>query len=43
VEEGRLNGEDERKRIWSMDFVYMYENRAMKSVEIDIRRGDERE
>jgi hypothetical protein len=36
---GRVNGEGERGLIWLMYFLYVYENRTMKPVEIILRRG----
>jgi hypothetical protein len=43
VEEGRVNGEGEGGRIWSMPFIYLCENRMMKPAEIILskRKGDE--
>jgi hypothetical protein len=39
---GRINGEGEERGKWSMDFVYLYESRTMKPVEI-IFSGNGRE
>jgi hypothetical protein len=35
----KVNGEDEGGRIWFTYFAYLYENRAMKLVEIILSRG----
>jgi hypothetical protein len=37
-ERGRVNGEGEGGKTWLMYFIYLYENRIMKPVEIDVRR-----
>jgi hypothetical protein len=37
----KVNIEGEGGRIWWMYFVYMYEHRTMKLVEIVLRRGEE--
>jgi hypothetical protein len=39
VRGGRLNEEGEGGRMWMVYFVYMYENRTVKSVEIVLRKG----
>jgi hypothetical protein len=36
---GGVNGEDKRRGIWLMFFIYLYENRTMKLVEIILSRG----
>jgi hypothetical protein len=43
VGESRVSGESEGGRIWSMCFVYVYENRTTKPIEIILksREGDE--
>jgi hypothetical protein len=44
VESGKVNGEHEKGRIRCRYFIYLYENRAMKFVEIILsRRKGERE
>jgi hypothetical protein len=35
----RANREGEGRQIWRMHFASIYENRAMKPVEIILRRG----
>jgi hypothetical protein len=39
---GRLNREDAGGRIWWVYFVYVYERRTMKTVEVIVRRGRRR-
>jgi hypothetical protein len=36
---GKINREGEGGQIWWMYFVYVYENRIMKLVEVVLRRG----
>jgi hypothetical protein len=36
----RINGEGEEQQIWQMYFVYVYENKMMKSDKIILRRRD---
>jgi hypothetical protein len=38
VGRGKINGEGEGGQIWSMYFVYMYENRTMKPAGIVLKR-----
>jgi hypothetical protein len=35
---GRVNGKGERQQIWWMCFVYAYENRAMKLLDIALKQ-----
>jgi hypothetical protein len=37
---GARKGESKGKQIWLMYFIYMYENRTMKPVEIVLRSGE---
>jgi hypothetical protein len=37
---GRVSGEGEGRQIWLMFFVFVYENRIMKLVEIVLRGED---
>jgi hypothetical protein len=40
---GRVNGEDKGGYTWSMYFIYLYEKRTLKLVEVILSKGEREE